>query len=419
MLKSASVLGISLLCTYGTPVADVLAHLPPSLPLILDYHDLYNYITADDGMGIMFALLVHRDRVRRIRIMQSSPVLEGLTLALRGEFPNLEYLHIERHPHYWPAAELGTTLDILLKSLRAPRLRYLVVMGFCISPLFTTIGHTATLSFEFSYDDYFRPNDVLFLQQFLLETSRNTFNSGDDIYRHSLQRAIKRLVTPYLRWFQGSNAYLGTLLPPVTVRLLERIQHHFFVQLTYQLTYLIPPRQRFVSTVEVRWLKIVTITFFMDHATVYAFSRGRPYHTLSIGLGSRHLDCQVARTVQVIQMLRAEFSVVEHLTLGYDRYSMSPEWNNEAGRKQWRELLSTFDNAKTLRIEYGLTGQLSRSLEPDEGESPMDLLPKLQELSYSAYQPSDDAFSRFIDSRQNAGRLVTVTHRPSPWWWWW
>jgi hypothetical protein len=41
----------------------------------------------------------------------------------------------------------------------------------------------------------------------------------------------------------------------------------------------------------------------------------------------------------------------------------------------------------------------------------MDLLPELQRLSYSAIEPSDDAFSPFIEARQNAGRHVTVIHR--------
>src|SRR6266446_4331160 len=36
LLASTSYLGLSLVCTYGTPVADMLAHSPP-LPLLIDY----------------------------------------------------------------------------------------------------------------------------------------------------------------------------------------------------------------------------------------------------------------------------------------------------------------------------------------------------------------------------------------------
>jgi hypothetical protein len=46
ILRSASYLDLSLVCTYGTPVADMLAHSPP-LPLVLDYAERPD-ITTDD-----------------------------------------------------------------------------------------------------------------------------------------------------------------------------------------------------------------------------------------------------------------------------------------------------------------------------------------------------------------------------------
>src|SRR6267154_3223413 len=45
ILGSASYLGLCLVCTNGTPVADMLSHSPP-LPLIIDYHG--HDITAED-----------------------------------------------------------------------------------------------------------------------------------------------------------------------------------------------------------------------------------------------------------------------------------------------------------------------------------------------------------------------------------
>jgi hypothetical protein len=414
VLESASLLGLSLLCTYGTPIANMLAHLPP-LPLILDYHDIYDDLTTDDELGIILALW-HCDRVRCIRLMQPVPVLQRLLMILQGEFPNLEYLFIERHPYYGPKARHITTVDIP-KTFRAPRLRYLVVMGFHIPIGFATIGNPVALSPRLKFVDYFHPN--VLLQQFSVmpqqETPGNTFNTHlpiDDINRQSLQRAIMRRVTPYLRHFefQGANAYLEMLPPWVTIRFLERLQLYFFNQLIY----LIPRRQEFTSIAEVPPLKAVTLTFLKDHSRVYAHSLElfRTYndYTLSMGLSSRHLDWQVARTVQVFQMLRTLFSVVEYLTLKYDRHTISSEWNNEADRAQWRELLRTFDNVKTLHIEDGLIGQLSRSLQPGEGESPADLLPELQRLRYSAVEPLEHAFAPFIKARLTAGRFVTVIH---------
>lgn len=410
VLESASLLGLSLLCTYGTSVADVLAHLPP-LPLIIDYLDLHGDLTTEDELGIILALW-HCDRVRCIRLVQPAPVLQRLFMILQGEFPNLEYLIIERHPSEY-------TIVGIPKTFQAPRLRYLVVMGLEIPVRFlstTIIGNPVVLSLKFNSVDsdyYLHPNVLLQQPSFVpqRETPRNTFNSylpSDDVDGQSLQRAITRRVTPYLRCFgfQGANAYLKMLLPQVTILLLERLQLYFFDQLTY----LIPRRLQFVS-VEIPRLNTVTLDFDKDYLCVYAFPQhGLVDYTLSMVLNSRHLDFQVARAAQVFHILRTAFSVVEHLTLKYYRHSISSEWNNEADRAQWRELLRTFGNAKTLSMEYGLIGKLSRSLQPGEGESPTDLLPVLQELFYSAVEPSDDAFAPFIEARQKADRLVTVIH---------
>jgi hypothetical protein len=55
----------------------------------------------------------------------------------------------------------------------------------------------------------------------------------------------------------------------------------------------------------------------------------------------------------------------------------------------------------------------SRCLQLDDGKPPLELLPELQELTYSCKGDTGDAFSSFISARQNAGRPVTVV-RPSP-----
>ena len=48
VLGSAAYLGVSLVCTKGTPIADMLEHSPP-LPLVIDYFLLNNDdITAED-----------------------------------------------------------------------------------------------------------------------------------------------------------------------------------------------------------------------------------------------------------------------------------------------------------------------------------------------------------------------------------
>jgi hypothetical protein len=127
-------------------------------------------------------------------------------------------------------------------------------------------------------------------------------------------------------------------------------------------------------------------------------------------LGGKHLDWQVVSAAQVFSELKTVFSAVEDLTLEYgDRRNISSEWNRQADRTHWRELLGSFDKVKTLLVEDELVEQASRALQPSEGESPTELLPELQELSYSRKGPSS-AFALFIDARQKAGLPVTVDH---------
>jgi hypothetical protein len=69
---------------------------------------------------------------------------------------------------------------------------------------------------------------------------------------------------------------------------------------------------------------------------------------------------------------------------------------------------------KTLRVCDGIVKEFSHCLRPDGGELPVELLPELQELSYSGSgdAQADDAFTSFIDYRRNAGHPVTLIRHP-------
>ena len=114
VLESASHLGLCLVCTYGTPVADMLARSPP-LPLVIDYVDLPRKITAKDEKGII-AALHHPDRVLRIRLRMPIQNLQKVLPAIDDEFPMLEYMHLMPHARYY-------TDLILPGTFQAPHLR--------------------------------------------------------------------------------------------------------------------------------------------------------------------------------------------------------------------------------------------------------------------------------------------------------
>ena len=393
----------------------MLAHSPP-LPLIIDHLDQHNDITEADEEGITLALRYH-DRVCRIRLMKSVPVIQKLITALDGEFPILEYLSIIHQRYRRPSIEHNVRLN-LPETFRAPHLRHLVLMSFTIpigSPLLATMGNLVTLSLNsIPPSAYFHRNALLQRLSLMpqLEVLGILFNShfpSRDIERQLFRTPIiSRVTLPNLRWFgfQGASAYLETLLPWVTMPLIERLQVSFFNQLTYS----IPHLQQFMGTAENLHLNTAILTFLLDHLTVVVYPyKGAKMFTLVMAISGRHLDWQVVSTAQVLRTLRAALSAVEHLTIEYKRHLISSEWENEADRAQWREMLGTFDNVKTLVVDEELVEQISRSLQPGDGESPTNLLPELQELSYPERGPKN-AFTRFVDARQRADRPVTVIH---------
>ncbi|KAH9981819.1 hypothetical protein BJV74DRAFT_66783 [Russula compacta] len=240
VLGSASYLGLGLVCTYGTPVADMLAHSPP-LPLIIDYIDLNRNITAKDEEGIVVALQ-HRDRVRRIRLRMPVPCLRKLIMTIDEEFPMLEHLNIE------PQTSDDTGL-ILPKTFQAPHLRHLVLVNLAFpigSQLLMTAVGLLTLSLQrIPRSAHFHPNDLLQRLSLMiqLEVLGIDFRSpapNHDVEMQLLDTPIMTPVTlPNLRWlgFYGASAYLEALLSRMTTPRLEKFQIEFPSQPTFTVPY--------------------------------------------------------------------------------------------------------------------------------------------------------------------------------------
>ena len=156
ILGSASYLDICLVCTYGTPVADMLAHSPP-FPLVIDFFRAHGEITTEDKEG-MFLALERRDRICRVRLLMNDPNLRNLIMAIDEEYPVLESL----------VMTLDVKRDMVLMlpaTLRAPHLRHLTLKGFVLpigSRLLATAVGLVTLTLYMEYQSaYFDPNTLL------------------------------------------------------------------------------------------------------------------------------------------------------------------------------------------------------------------------------------------------------------------
>ena len=405
---SASCLGLGLICTYGTPVADMLAHSPP-LPLIIDYIDLDREITAEDEQGLTVALQ-HRDRVRRIRLWMSVLALRKFIRIIDNEFPKLEYLYIR------PAINDNVGL-MPFKKIKAPNLHHLVLFNFAFpigSPLLITAVGLVTLSLQrIPRSAHFHPNDLLQRLALMAQLEVLGIDFRSPVPNLGVVSSIMTHVTlPNLRWFGfcGVIAYLEALLSRMTTPFLEKLQIEFPDQPTFS----VPHLPEFISTA-------MNLNFSSAASARMGFSpwgvwvrvyshAGAKMYSLDITVRREHLNRQVTSTAQIFSPLGAVFSCVEGLSLERRRHSLaeSSERNNEADRAQWRELLRSFSNVKTLRVDDGLVTQLSDSLRLDDGELPLDLLPDLKELSCPA--GGGEAFMAFIDARQKAGHPITL-HR--------
>ena len=409
ILGSASYLSVSLLCTNGTRVADMLAHSIP-LPLVIDYSDKYHDITAEDEEGMVLALK-QRDRVRRVRLRIPLTNLQKLVVAMDEEYPILEYLVIM----HW--IEDNTTIMIFPETFQAPHLRHLVLVGFTLplrSRLLTTAVGLVTLGLFMDHPStYFHPNTLFQWLSLMpqLETLVIDFLfpvPSRNVTRQLMHMPIMTTITlPNLHHFRfrGVSTYMEALVHRITTPRPKKLDIYFFNQLTFS----VPRIQQFMNTPESLAFKSVKFEFFDERVDVDVYQRGEgEMYALSIRVFCRHLDWQVSSTAQISNSLGQMFSTVERLTLEHRVHNSSSEVHNEVDRIEWRNLLRSFTNVKNLRIDNVPVEQLSHCLQLEDGEGPLELLPELQELTYSGSSDAGNAFTSFLDTRQDADRPVVL-----------
>ena len=390
----------------------MLAHSPP-LPLVIDFR---TDISAKDEKAIILAL-GRRDRVRRIRLI-NIPVLklQKLITVIDGEYPILEYLILAD-----PAKGKSTSTVLFLpETLEAPHLRLLVIS--CSIPirfeLLTTPRDLVTLHLGLYHPStYFHPTVLLQSLSLMPQLDALLVNfwfsipNNDDVERQLMHTPTTTHVTlPNLRTFalRAVSAYSEAVLSRITAPRLEIFQ----IGYPRQLTYFVPQLVQFMGRTENLRFGRAKVGFNNERVLLKVDPPGpetnMPLAAFSIYVDCYHLDCQVSSVAQISDALYQILSAVEHLTLVHQVHSWSSEARNEVDRTEWRRLLQSFSNVKTLRIEDGLVRKLSRCLQLEDGEHPLELLPELQELTYSKSGNPNDVFTPFIGARQNAGRPVTL-----------
>jgi hypothetical protein len=319
ILGSASYLGVSLVCTYGTPVADMLAHSPP-LPLIVHYATEGRGITTDDEQGVIFALK-QRDRVLRVRLAgMDASLLEKFIAIMDEEFPILEHLVIGL------LDEDKSTILTFPETLHAPHLRLLFLRGFALpigSRLLTTAVSLVTFYLVMVHPStYFHPNNLLQWISLMpqLETFGIYFNISIPNRNVEMQFThtpiIAPITLPNLRYFLflGVSTYLEALVRRITTPRLEKLNIEFFNQLTFS----VPCLLEFLNTTENLRFDSAVFEFFDGEVNVTLFYRGETGYAFGIGILCWHLDWQISSMVQIFNPLSQMFSAVEHLDLRHE-----------------------------------------------------------------------------------------------------
>jgi hypothetical protein len=276
---------------------------------------------------------------------------------------------------------------------------------------------------------YFEPDTLLQWISFMpqLETLRIVFLFpvlNDDVEMQLIHSPIMTHITiPNLRRFefQGASAYLEAVVHRITAPQLEKLRIQLFLQTTLSVLRL----PQFMDTAENLRFDSTKIKFSKNLVSVgmYLHEKAKMYAPVSMNVFCWFLDLQVSCMAQIFDSLSQGLFTVEHLTLEHEEPSEEHERNEfeidravraEWSRTEWRNLLRSFSNVKTLRVDNRLVEELSNCLRVDDGEPSLELLPELQKLTYSGSSDTGDAFTSFIDDRQNAGRPVTLVQVCGP-----
>jgi hypothetical protein len=113
-------------------------------------------------------------------------------------------------------------------------------------------------------------------------------------------------------------------------------------------------------------------------------------------------------------MSSAQCSLRWSISLKHEKHSRSSATHGGAEGTQWRNLLRSFNNLKTVHVPDSLFGELSRCLKSSERESSVELFPEVDEESISASGNAGDTFVSFIDAHQNVSHRITLVRYSRP-----
>ena len=390
-----------IVCTRGTPKADMLDHLP-TVPLLLEY--LNNDTLPEQDELWIYHILRLPDRVRYISLNLPPSTLDKIVVLMDKHFPVLEDLSL-----LFTATVQNSHPLTLPKAFLAPNLRRLTLPG--ISPprrlwvLTSTISLVTLNLSNIQISSYVHPRLLVARLRSLPQLENLFLEFYTPLPRPSTERELlgeqgAPVTLPSLKMlqFKGVGAYLESLVAQIRAPLLERLWITLFNQIAFalpHLSYLINITKAFKLPGAVVGfdLKEVYLTTVHDDSSGW----GEPF---SLRVICKPFDWQIDCAAQICHAFIPALSCVEQLTLYYKRWNELQ--NGEAVYSAtWHDLLRSFLSVQRLCIDNLLLEELSHVLQVDGVGSDPGFLPNLH-----AILARRNVFTAFIDARQVVGRPV-------------
>jgi hypothetical protein len=407
-------LNLRLLCTYTTPVKEMLDIWPP-LPLVLrSYGDREAIWDVDNLM----AALEHNDRVHELSLFGfSNWPLEKVLAKLHQPFPALTDLVLQHglelmlvDPDSFLGGSAPSLRSLLLDSIPFPGLLELLLTTTHLTDLrLWNISHTGYISSEAMVTSL---STLISLERLELVFESPIYPDRKSRLPPSLTRTILPVLTELL--FSGVEEYLEDLVARIDAPLLHNLGITFFHQAIFdtpQLAQFIGRTPKFKAHDELRvhlsdWNVLVAPT---------------PTQTSDQSLHLQVICSPSDQLSSLAQICGSSFprgfiSGVEHFYIegGHSGVGWQGDVESIQWPCQWLEFFRPFTAVKGLYMSRQLAPRIVLTLPYLIGDSERvtEVLPALQTLFLEKTLPSgpiEEAIAQFVAARQLASRPIAIS----------
>ena len=409
VLVSPRRLDLTLFCTFGTPVRKNLGSLPP-FPIVVDYLNFRSHAPASspDYNDDIIAALEHPDRVRTIKLVVTSSLLEEAASVMQESFASLTTLWLSSRDRQVPVIP-----DVFLSG-PTPHLLQIFLEGISFPSLPTLLSSASNLVDlqlkDIPQSGYISPEVMITCLAPLNRLDTLCICLKAPISRLQLRPSpvTTRHILPSLVTFNfhGSSEYLEHLLAQIDTPRLRSINIAYFNQLDFQ----VPQLSQFIRRTEHLQLshsrhKQGRIRMSGPHVELDFAEEGRCRSRVTICISSKWLDWQVLHLAQILGQSPSLVSNVDHLSIDENDLQLEPGWKDSMDDTNWLELLRPFTAVKVLHGSKQLAGHIALALDSVGGELITGVLPALASLSLED-QPVRSV-EKFLAARQLSGHIVT------------